>query len=122
MTDVERAVLYHTIIRVPNDDEIKAWDTFAKENYNIISNCVSCKYYKNSNCTIKTLSLNDTPKMCRKNHRIFSLDVYDKRGKKLFPCEYTSDAYLHSIDYDVISRVRIRDEFWNRCRIIVRLE
>lgn len=84
MTDVERAVLYHTIIRVPNGDEIKAWDTFAKENYNIISNCVGCKCCKSFNCTLKALSLGDTPKMCRKNHRIFSLDVYDKKGRNCF--------------------------------------
>lgn len=122
MVNIERAVLYHTVIRVPNDDEIKAWDNFAKENYNITSNCASCKYCKNSNCTLKALSLNDTPKMCRKNHRIFSLDVYNKKGKKLFPCEYSPDAHVHSIDYDVISRVRIRDEFWSRYRVIVRLE
>lgn len=31
MTDVERAVLYHTIIRVPNGDEIKAWTLLQKK-------------------------------------------------------------------------------------------
>lgn len=119
--ETKRAILWNTVIRFPDENEKKAWDNYKKENWDVTSDCIGCRHCKDFICYSESIKLKNFPFMCRKNHRIYSEDIYDKSGKRLFPCECAADDFVDSIDYDVMSHVKIKNEFWNRYRIIVRL-